>query len=65
MQGCQTYHTGWHLEEEHIVNPGEWANKGRGDGDDFDAFLVWVSEIFAEETSGTPYLFLPESTKPR
>ncbi|KAH5728822.1 hypothetical protein HBI17_226600 [Parastagonospora nodorum] len=42
--------------KNNIVNPGEWANKGRGEGDDFDAFLIWVSEIFSEETSGTSYL---------
>jgi hypothetical protein len=52
-------------KKNNIVNPGEWANKGRGEGDVFDAFIIWVLEMFAEETSGTSYLFIPESTKPR
>lgn len=50
--------------KNNILNRGEWDKKGGSDSD-WNAFLVWVSEIFAEETSGTAYFLLPDSVKPR
>jgi hypothetical protein len=49
--------------KNNILNQGEWEKPIANP--DWDNFLNWVSEIFAEETSGVAYLLLPENSKPR
>ncbi len=57
--GLKTLEDIW--KKNNIVNPGEWKEHKRAD---FDKFLIWVSEIFAEESSGTAYLLLKDDLKP-
>jgi hypothetical protein len=50
-------------KKNNILNFGEWKKGSKRE--DFAKLLVWVSEIFAEESSGASYLLLAENMKPR
>jgi hypothetical protein len=49
--------------KNNILNFGEWKKGSKRE--DFAKLLVWVSEIFAEESSGAAYLLLAEKMQPR
>jgi hypothetical protein len=49
--------------KNNILNQGEW--KKPISAEDWTKFLDWVSEIFAEETTGAAFLLLPDNVKPR
>lgn len=50
-------------EKNNILNQGEWKKPIAAN--DWNNFIVWVSEVFAEESSGAAFLLIPENDKPR
>ncbi|KAL6708065.1 hypothetical protein ACN47E_003499 [Coniothyrium glycines] len=49
--------------KNNILNRKEW--NGPPADAAWNDFIIWVSEIFAEETSGVAYLLITEASKPR
>lgn len=49
--------------KNNIVNPGEWQRPFTND--EFNQVLGWISEVFAEETSGVAYLLIPHGSEAR
>jgi hypothetical protein len=50
-------------KNKNLLNQGEWKKPINDKA--WKNFLVWVSEIFAEESSGTAYLLIADNTEPR
>lgn len=48
---------------KNLLNQGEWKKPITAKA--WSDFLVWVSEVFAEESSGTAYLLIADNTEPR
>ncbi|KAJ4983479.1 hypothetical protein SVAN01_11042 [Stagonosporopsis vannaccii] len=57
--GLKTLEDIW--KKNNILNAGEWKAHQKAD---FDKFLIWVSEVFAEESSGTAYVLLKDNLQP-
>jgi hypothetical protein len=49
-------------KNKNLLNRGEWKNPS---AKQFEEFVVWVSEVFAEESTGTAYLLIADNTEPR
>jgi hypothetical protein len=50
-------------KNKNLLTPGQW--KQPIPAAKWNDFLTWVSEVFAEETSGTAYLLIPDELEPR
>lgn len=48
--------------KNNIVQRGEW---NKPTNDQYNDLIVWISEIFAEKTSGHAYLLIDKDTKPK